>query len=82
MSYGKEILGVLKSMANAWGTFISTRQEAYERKNDIKKNKAIQAAETYIRINEGEFIHEKDPKKKSKMRKRLIYYKEKFYKFN
>ncbi len=42
---GSQVLGLLKEALAAWKTYISTRQEAYERKMDKRKMKAISYGE-------------------------------------
>jgi len=43
--------------------------------------KCIDMAEKYIQVNE-EMIKEPDAKQRAKLRKRLLYYKKKFFQFN
>ncbi len=44
-SLANQVVGLFKEALAAWKTFISTRQEAYERKMDKRKEKAIQYGE-------------------------------------
>ena len=50
MTVANQILGVVKEGLELWKTFISTRQEAYNRKQDKKKEKAIQAGEEAVEL--------------------------------
>jgi len=44
----EQILGVVKEGLGLWKTFISTRQEAFNRQQDKKQAAAIEAAEKFI----------------------------------
>jgi hypothetical protein len=69
----EQVLGVLKEGLSAWKMFISTREEAYKRKMDVRKREALEAAEMYIRIvSKTEFGKDKSLKK----------YEDRFFKFN
>jgi len=49
----EQILGVVKEGLALWKTFISTRQEAYNRQQDKKQIKAIEAAEKGFFVMDG-----------------------------
>lgn len=44
----EQILAVVKEGLGLWKTFIATRQEAYNRKQDKKQVAAIESAEKFI----------------------------------
>lgn len=48
------IVDMVKEGLSLWKTFIATRQEAYERKQDKKQVACIEAGENYIKVNERE----------------------------
>ncbi len=86
MNLANRILAVFESGLKAWDKYISTRQEAYERKQDKKQEKAINYAEEYMEgVSElFEFIHgrleipEEEKKTFEKIKKGLYKLKKKF----
>ena len=45
LNFGSSVIGTLEQALKAWETYIATRQQAYERHMDKRKEKAIQTAE-------------------------------------
>ena len=45
-----QILGAVKEGLSAWKTYLSTRQEAYNRARDQRLRRAVDTAEEYIRL--------------------------------
>lgn len=77
----KDIAGAIKEGLSLWKTFIATRQEAYERKQDKKQVKAIEMGEQYILQNKHLMtLTDEDDIKKAK--KQLKFLEEKFFKYN
>jgi len=70
------IANMLKEAFALWKTFIATRQEAYNRKMDIKKSKAIDNAEKYILTNNKTTLTE------DKKKKLLAVYEKRFFHYN
>ena len=85
-----EILLLFREALRAWKSFIDTRQDAYNRKQDKRKNRAINYAEqTYEKVGIlFEFIYEnveipKDKQAEYDRLKELIYkLKAKFNKYD
>lgn len=80
MPLADKVMGLLTEGLGAWKTFVATRQEAYNRKQDKKKVMAIEAAEKYILVNtkSGEFNDITDDRKK----KLLGHYSKRFFHYN
>lgn len=51
------IAGAVQEGLSLWKTFIATRQEAYNRKMDKRKEKAISYAEAYMEVASELFIY-------------------------
>jgi hypothetical protein len=90
MSPVNPIVNLIREALDAWKTFISTRQQAYERKMDKRQERAIGYAEEYIKeVGElFEFIHERlevpEEEKKTfdRIKKGLYKLRDKFNKFD
>ena len=67
------ITEAIREGLSLWQTFISTRQRAYERKMDKRKNKAIEYGEKFILL----FYSDEENKDK-----KLDRYQKKFFKYN
>jgi len=81
MTLANQIVGLVKEGLGAYKTYLATRQEAYNRKQDKKQIRAIQAGEQYILTNEKLKLA-KDPKEIRKLQKYLSAWKIKFFKAN
>lgn len=87
--YAERVMKLLEEGMSLWKTFIATRQEAYNRKQDKKQVKAIEFSEKYIFANDKliESLKNLSPKamqgKTIKKRlKTVAYYRTKFFKYN
>jgi hypothetical protein len=85
----EQVLGVVKEGLSAWKVFISTRQEAYNRKMDKRKEAALQIAEEWFEEAELLFAYMKtlnltDPQKKevNKMQAKYLDTKKRFNKYD
>ena len=77
----EKIIALCKEGLEAWKTFISTRQEAYERKKDKQQVKAIDTAEDYILLTK-ELLPSLDQNKFKKELRRLEKYEKRFFDYN
>lgn len=75
------IAQTIKAGFDLWKTFIATRQEAYNRKMDIRMRKAIDAAEKYI-LADNQYEGASTDKEKSTLRKVKASWRERFFKYN
>ena len=85
-----KILEVLKSGLSAWEKYIDTRQEAYERKMDKNKRKALNIAEKSFEevallfewVRETFPMSDDELKEYNKLNKKFTKIKEKFNKYD
>lgn len=89
--YLEKILGIFTEALSAWKSYIDTRQEAYERKMDRKKSKAINYAEdVFLNIDMDwikDILRDIDINKEyyqkfNKMRIKFNHNKDRFFKNN
>ena len=85
----EKALAVLEKGLKLWETFIATRQEAYERKQDKKQVNAIEFSEKHIFATDKliEILKNLSPdamkgKTVKKRLKTVAYYRTKFFKYN
>ena len=75
------LMKVFEEGLKAWRTFISTRQEAYNRQMDKRKRLAIDCAEKYILLNK-DWRAEQDAKERNRINSKMAYWERKFFKLN
>lgn len=77
----ESIIGLCKEGLAAYKTYLSTRQEAYNRQQDRKQIKAIESAEKYIFESDKLLAKIGDDKYCEEVNK-LIYWRKRFFKFH
>lgn len=88
MNIAQAIIEAINKGLEAWKVYVSTRQEAYERKMDKKKQKAIDIAEIAFERMEDlfYFIRDKnllqDDKEYLKKKEEILKYKDKFNRYD
>ncbi len=70
----KEVIKAINQGLLLWGKWIDTRQDAYERKMDKHKRKAINYAEQFINLYYDTTVEE-ESKSKVLRRKRDLFFK-------
>ncbi len=75
------IVKAIEAGFNLWKTYISTRQESYNRQMDKRKRLAIDYAENFIRLFK-DYKHTTDNKEKDKINDKMAYFEKKFFRLN